>query len=297
MELIEEVSLLSLMVTTILDMSKFPSNIYTWENIVQHNVQPSNEYNVDDCCIALKLSLMTTSNNYRGVPLNPPSFFEQTNLVYYNCPLPFKAGEVRDVNTKPTILGHLLYDTRINTIFIVFTGTINACMVGLDLSHIQMEIGGILNYYPSMRGHRGIYTAYLSIRDQLIKTLKRYLHMKPKIVITGHSLGGGLSQFCSLDLAFYNPIHYSFASPLVFNDLAAFAFNKFVKFSYRIANLSDVVIFSPLPVMPNGDIFLHVGTEILFQRNLGKLPLNHSAAYAQEYGIQYTTTNSPKPTF
>jgi hypothetical protein len=287
MEIIEEACLLSIMVSTILDMAKYPSFIFNWNTIKFNNLQSS--YNYDDCKLLLQLSFMITSNNYQGNSLNCP--LEDTPLVYYSCPVPFMA-KAANSNNNPTKLGHVLYDPNNNVVFIIFTGTINACMVSIDLTHVQTEIDQLLNYQPGMRAHRGIYNAYLSIREQLIKILGKYLSRKPQIVITGHSLGGGLSQLCAFDLAYYNPIHYFFGSPLIFNDLAAFAFDNFVKNSYRVINLSDIVTFSPFPVMPNGDIFCNVGTLVSFQRNLGKLPLNHSRAYAEEYNLQFKLDNT-----
>jgi len=286
MELIEEACLMSIMVTTILDMAKYPSFIFDWNTININEFQSS--YNYHDCRSLLQLALTVTSNNYLGNELNSP--FQDTPLVYYNCPVPFMTRAVNST-VKPTKLGHILYDQTHNIVFIVFTGTINACMVSINLTHVQIEIEQLLNYQPGMRAHRGIYGAYLSVRDQIIDTLNKYLPRNPQIVITGHSLGGGLSQLCAFDLAFYNPIHYFYGSPLIFNDLAAFAFDNFVKNSYRITNVSDIVTFSPFPVMPNGDIFCNVGNLVAFQRNLGKLPLNHSMAYAQEFNLQFKLDN------
>jgi hypothetical protein len=284
------------MTATILDMAKYPSLMPNWDNINKHKNQFNTEYNYDDCRILLQLALMVTATNYLNVPLNPPNWLEDTKLVYYNCPI-FNGSATNAIKnnnkTNPTILGHVLYDYQNNTLIIIFTSTVNICMAYMDLRHTQVDINNISNYTQGMKAHYGIYTAYMSVRDQLIQTIQTYLPRNPQIIITGHSLGGGISQICALDLVYYNPIHYSFAAPLIFNESSYLMFNRNIKHSYRIANSSDIITFSPFPVMPNGDAFFHVGTSVCFQRNLGTLPLNHSIAYAQEYNLQYDLISIP----
>ena len=45
---------------------------------------------------------------------------------------------------------------------------------------------------------------YVSVRDELRKTVSEYLeNVKPsEILITGHSLGGGLANLCAIDMIF-----------------------------------------------------------------------------------------------
>ena len=211
---------------------------------------------------------------------------QNNTLSYDECPAKIISKIIpNSILNKSSPLSHILYNEIENTVFIIFTGTSNACMAAVDLSHSQTELDGILNYTPGLKGHHGIYDSYLSIRPQLVQILKTYLVKNPKIVISGHSLGGGLSQICALDLAFYNPIHYSFAAPLIFNQVGAAVFDKFVKYSYRVVNLSDVVTFSPFPVMPNKDAFCYVGKFVYFQRNMGDYSLNHTDAYVHEFDL------------
>jgi hypothetical protein len=172
---------------------------------------------------------------------------------------------------------------------VIFTGTYNVCLLGVDLEHAQTDISNLLTYVPGMKAHRGIYAAYQAIRPKLLTVVKKYIDASnPQIIIAGHSLGGGLSQLCALDLSYYNPLHYSFASPLIFNPIAGDVFDKNVKKSYRVANVSDLVVMSPLPVMPNNDAFNHTGKLVYFQRNLGNFPKNHTLAYIQEFDIPIT---------
>lgn len=302
MQFIQETCLISIMTATIIDMAKYPSLMFNWDVIDEHKNLFNHEYNYNDCRTLLQLSLMVTSTNYLDEPLNPPNWLQDTKLVYNQCPVFVRSPERTAIDNKntsssmknnPTLLGHVLYNSRTNILIIIFTGTINICMVYADIRHSQDEINGISNYHQGMKAHHGIYAAYMSVRDQLIQTIQKYLGLNPQIIITGHSLGGGLSQICALDLAFYNPIHYSFGSPLIFNESSSTMFDKIVKYSYRISNFSDIITCSPFPVMPNGDIFLHVGNPICFQRNLGTLPSNHTIAYAQEYNLQFNLISIP----
>lgn len=274
---------------------------FTWDLIHQNMSKFNIDYNYEDARVLLQLSLMVTNANFDEKALDTPEWLQDIPLIYDICPLFVPLQRKRDKSKqtpehmdkfnvrdeiKP-LMGHILYNEQINILFIVFTGTSNICLAGLDLEYGQTELNDLLNYTPGIRGHRGVYTAYQSVRPQLVEVFQKYLYKNPQIVITGHSLGGALSQMCALDLAFYDPIHYSFAAPLMFNPLGCQAYEKFVKYSYRVANLSDLVVISPLPIMPNKDMFCHVGKLIHFQRNLGEYPLNHSLAYVQEYNLSY----------
>jgi hypothetical protein len=266
---------------------------FTWDNLSDRlsSYQPqfdrfSPEYNVEDASILLQLSLMVSDSVAFELPFNPPSWLQDSDLKYDCCPLSlFSEGMPSSKYNEPTTMCHVLYNEANNLLFIVFVGTSNYCMGLLDLAHEQVEYEGIANYVPGLRGHKGIYRMYMSIRDKLLATVAQYLPRQPKIVITGHSLGGGLSQMAALDLAAFSPIHYGYASPMIFNEEGYDTFTHFVKSSYRIANLSDLVVLAPYPIMPNGDAFWHVGKLVYFQRNFGSYMQNHTLAYAQEFGL------------
>ena len=286
MQFVQEACLTNLVVSAIFKSPNQSLFNFNWDLINNHSHSFTSEYNREDARMLLQLSLMTTEANYLETPLIPPASLETTDLIYNECPLPVIAqGFTHSRANRASNLGHILYNEQANTLFIIFTGTSNSCLAGLDLAYHQTELEGLTNYVGGMRGHRGIYLAYHSVRPVLVSTVKKYLPRKPKIIIAGHSLGGALSQLCALDLAYYDPIHYSFASPMIFNQMGHDAFSRFVKYSYRVANMSDLVVLSPLPVMPNNDVFLHVGNMIHFQRNLGAYSQNHAMAYAQEFNL------------
>lgn len=295
MQYIQEACLVNLVTNAIFTHFNHKFFEFTWDRIGRHGLSFNTDYNHDDAQALLQLSLMVTESNYLEKSLNTPSWLHDVPLLYDECPLPIisQISKSSKLN-KSGLLGHIFYSEGANILFIIFTGTINGCMVALDIVYGQTELEGITNYTPGLKGHRGVYLAYKSIRDQLVEVVKSYLPApnardgiakNPQIIISGHSLGGAVSQLCALDLAYYDPIHYSFAAPMIFNEHGYHIFNNLVKYSYRIANISDLVVLSPLPVMPNKDAFFHVGKLIHFQRNMGEYPLNHGLAYAQEYNL------------
>ena len=286
MQYIQEACLVNLVTNALFTQKEHKIFEFTWDRIENHKQIFSLDYNHEDAQSLLQLCLMVTESNYLNKSLNPPSLIQKFDLLYDECPLPL----ISQISTKSPLnqsakVGHIFYNNISNVLSIIFTGTINGCMAGLDLAYGQTELEGVLNYIIGLKGHRGIYLAYQSIRSQLVEVVKSHLPKNPQIIISGHSLGGALSQICALDLAYYNPIHYSFAAPMVFNEVGYNVFTKLVKYSYRIANISDLVVLSPLPVMPNRDAFFHVGKLIHFQSNLGEYRLNHALAYVQEYNL------------
>lgn len=285
MEFIQDLCIKSLMQTNILQAQHKQSYHFDNEILMNHPGSFNTEYNYEDARFLLQLSLMVTAANQKHVPLELPNFLEDNPIMYGECPVesPKTQGKINHT----TALAHVIYDARNNVVFIVFTGTSNECLVNVDMKFQQINLQGINNYVEGMRGHAGIFVAYRTIQQDLFKILKKYTHNKPQIVVCGHSLGGALSELCTFELAYHEPIHYSFAAPLFFNPIGANAFDHLVKHSYRVGNLSDLVINAPLPVMPNNDCFCHVGDFVWFQNNKGDYLDNHSLAYVEQFELKY----------
>lgn len=283
MQFVREVYLLDLITSSLTVRHNYTAR-FNWTSVINHQRYYNNTYDFNDAQTLLQLSFLVSTE----IPLSVPNNFEHTNLVYKICPQSLVSNVLpKSPMNDSASLGHILYNRQSNVLYIVFTGTVNGCMAVTDLDYRQTTLDGLPNGTPDIKAHRGFYYSYMSIRDILSSTVKKYLPMQPQIVITGHSLGGALSQLCAYDLAYYEPIHYSFASPMVFNPVGSLAFDKFVKSSYRIANLSDLVIIAPLPVMPNGDSFCHVGNLMYFQHNFGDFTLNHTFSYMLQYELTY----------
>lgn len=243
-----------------------------------HPLQFSSDYNDQDAKFLLSLSLAVSTA--RGGNLKFPSWFQDVPIYYKKCPVDITVLQDRE------ILGHVLYSQESNVLIIVFTGTYNLCLAGVDMAYRQTESKDLLTYSQGMQIHGGFYKTYMEVRDDLLFAIKDIVQARnPQIVITGHSLGAALSHICALDLAYYEPIHYAFAAPSVFNPLAAKTFDHHIKNSYRISNLADIIPTTPFSVMPNGNMFNKCGKCIEFQDNLGSFTDNHTLAYIKYYDI------------
>jgi hypothetical protein len=293
--LTQNMCLINLVISTIFTSKDAKRKFsYDWSLISDHTTPFSTDYSYEDARVLLQLSLMVTNSNFDRIELNTPSWLIDTPIQYESCPLEMiSKGLSNSALNEPATLAHVLYDQRSNIVFVVFSGTSNGCLATLDLDYLQSELTGISNYTAGIRGHNGMYTAYKSIRLALLSQIQPYLDRQPQIVITGHSLGGALSTLCAFDLAYYRPIHYSFAAPIFFNPEGATRFSEMISSSYRIVNLSDMVTQFPLPIMPSGDLYNHVGSLLPFQSNLGEYHRNHALAYMMEFKLRYTEIEVP----
>lgn len=295
MELVSEACILNLVMTSIFTGERLPPVEFDWEFLRKITPKLAEKYDRDDARILLQLSLVVTGSNIHKKPLNAPSWLEDTPVSYDGCPLKSVGVSMsKEALLEKATLVHILYSRQANILFVVFTGTSNACLIGLDVEYDQTYINQILNYTNGMQAHRGIYAAYLAVREELIAVVRKYLPSKPRIAITGHSLGAALANLCALDLAYYQPVTYSFAGPGIFNLEGYEAFQLLVPKAYRVANLSDLVVLTPLPIMPNKDLFYHVGEMHHFQRNYGSYSYNHSLAYVEEFEIPYVIKQEEK---
>ena len=111
--------------------------------------------------------------------------------------------------------------------------------------------------------HAGFYDQYNTIKFIIYHKIYNYLLTKPKnpkIVFTGHSLGGALATIGALCTAVQfsnrNDVEikcYTYGSPRVGNSCFAKIFNKFVHESERIVNDLD-----PVPMIPRMTGYKHV---------------------------------------
>lgn len=111
------------------------------------------------------------------------------------------------------------------------------------------------------RMHRGFVSAYFSVRESIHTYIKT--HTTPRIIVTGHSLGGALATLCAVDLQYNFPKQiqietYTFGAPRVGNAGFRESFNRRLPRSYRIIYGMDIV--PALPRVWQG--YRHVGTEV-----------------------------------
>ncbi|KAL0948168.1 hypothetical protein HGRIS_010780 [Hohenbuehelia grisea] len=113
--------------------------------------------------------------------------------------------------------------------------------------------------------HAGFLTAYNSVADGIINTVKSELALHPgySLVTSGHSLGGALASIAGLSLQqnFHNNTvrMYTYGQPRTFNSVAAFFINKkFGDKAHRSVHVNDIIPH----IVPQGILdFRHHGVE------------------------------------
>jgi triacylglycerol lipase len=119
-----------------------------------------------------------------------------------------------------------------------------------------------------------------------LEVLKKRSSRK-RLMITGHSLGGALATLCAIDVAanskFHAPIVYTIGSPRVGDAAFCNAFNRKVKYSWRIYNEVDLVTRVPpvtyvSPITGRVWHYEHVRSEYRLDFQNGSLLRNHDLA-------------------
>ena len=130
--------------------------------------------------------------------------------------------------------------------------------------------------------HGGFLDIYGLFKNQLLDQLKK-LNPKKMIIVTGHSLGAGVSTLCALDLASIYPgnvVSYTFASPRVGNQQFCSLINQKLPL-YRIVNTTDIIPTLPPSVCPNFKskrlpyLYQHCGEQFSFTLNWKSIANNH----------------------
>lgn len=144
--------------------------------------------------------------------------------------------------------------------------------------------------------HKGFWTAYASVRDRVLQTLRQLLEEESRtVVLTGHSLGGALATLCAFDVV--NELHTrqvavtTFGSPRVGGNAFKRKYNHAVPATFRIVNASDLI--SETPVRTLVDSFTDVGTTVLMDRtgnmlidpNLLEYDLIHRGVSAEAHSL------------
>ena len=114
-----------------------------------------------------------------------------------------------------------------NAVVISFRGT-------KSLENLIQDITFIPTEFPNCPGcvvHKGFLTAYNSLKSKsvinnMIELCKKYPNAR--VIVTGHSLGGAMSNLAAIDLSLLNlnVNIYTFGSPRTGNKMFAEFFNK-----------------------------------------------------------------------
>jgi triacylglycerol lipase len=183
--------------------------------------------------------------------------------------------------SMPELFGFVIESDT--TIVVAFRGTDSSPDVTSDLDLFQTPFdfvpdGGMV--------HRGGLAIYTSMREQILAAL-RHLDCRKRLLLTGHSLGGGLATLCALDVAvnsaFRRPKIYTFASGRVGDPQFVGTFDRRVPGSARIINVHDVVQFFPQkryppPFTPKALVYRHVQQKFPIAFQTDNIPLNHLLA-------------------
>lgn len=217
--------------------------------------------------------------NFENKPLLVPKF----EIVYpINTDVYF---------TKVNVLW-FCYSLKYNIIMLIFTGTYNEMLYLVDLNYKQVN-------YKDIKVHGGFLSLYEKVQEEIYDKISTHLNSSTQIIVTGFSLGGAMSTLAMLDLykrtinhiEMTNILHYSFASPRLFNTIGAKYYDSLNLSSYKIKNDSDIVPSLPFPVMISSldslsfQDFTHVKETVNFNINLGNYYDNHITAYMQYYNI------------
>lgn len=157
-------------------------------------------------------------------------------------------------------------------IYITETKTKSACYIFYNKHQIDICFKGTSTFndicfnfdiYPrifindNIRIHNGFLKKYLSMKNNIIKTINFIIHNKTnkikEISFNGHSSGGAIANIASLDMSYiyenYNIKCVTFGSPRVGNKQFMDEYNKRIKNSLRVVNKNDIITYVPLPII------------------------------------------------
>jgi triacylglycerol lipase len=165
----------------------------------------------------------------------------------------------------------------------------------VDINYLHQDPININNICNGFKIHGGFLSFYQNFRDKMFEIINKYYNNETKLFISGFSLGGAISTLAALDLYKYNNInnmiHYSFASPRLFNIIGANHFDSLNISSNRIYNDNDIVPSLPFPIMISSiksltiQDFMHIGKSISFNNNIGNYYDNHILSYLKYFKL------------
>jgi|688.fasta_scaffold09444_23 hypothetical protein len=186
---------------------------------------------------------------------------------------------------KP-VYGCIFYDIVSFTLILVWSGTSDLKMMEEDSNAVPVTMEGT-DPLDRINVHRGFMNVYEKVKKEsnLINVLQNYFENYPcnYFIITGNSLGGGVSYISAFDLE--NSIElpptvvYTFGSPRAGNIQFSNYFRnpKYIVSNMRILNTEDIVPTLPPPA-PKVH-YTHLGVPISFTYNSGSVVGNHIPCY------------------
>lgn len=186
-------------------------------------------------------------------------------VLEWKCPKCAQFPNISDrsyfYNETLQAVGWAGYNPDTNEIIVAYKGaypTINWIMCSI---YFKVDT----DLCPGCKVHYGILKTYLSIRDDVIAAVSALYAKFPhaKIIVTGHSMGGGMAALTALDI-FRNVgfVHQliTFASPRMGNKQFAEAINSKILNVFRVVHYRD-----PVPHMPPHAFgFQHYASEVWY---------------------------------
>lgn len=159
--------------------------------------------------------------------------------------------------------------TKQNQILISFRGSES---VENWISDFKFNLVPYLGAPAGVKVHDGFYAAYQTVQETVRSTVRALLKQNPSftVSVTGHSLGGALSIFCTMDLVAQRIVPsnrisvINFGQPRVGNQAFANYFNSQNVPVARVTNQRDVVPHVPMKFLG----YYHERTEYWFPANV-----------------------------
>ena len=216
----------------------------------------------DDEDLLIKIKIRDVINEYFE---EEPIFFDSSNSGYNDAQ------------------AYFCFDKINKTLIISCRGTESTQDIWSDLQFWQDTLYDVYyhNNYHKYRDfykkpclHTGFYNQYNTLKYMIYKNIYEYLYqvkegnrnrklsnkITPRVVFTGHSLGGALATIAATCMSVQFMEHsnlivecHTFGSPRVGNQSFVNIFNRFVSVSHRYVNDLD-----PVPMIPRFPGFYHV---------------------------------------
>lgn len=177
----------------------------------------------------------------------------------------------------------VIADRSLGRVVVAFRGSVNSANW---MHNFRFKYHSPWPANPGAQVHRGFWDSYASLRSEVsaaVRTLSRVAckprcgrRRPPRIIVTGHSLGGAIAVLFAADWTMKSNgrrselVVMTFGAPRVGSGEFAAIYEGMRIPTLRIVNAYDLIAFLPLPEMGQRDPFSHVGTLHIFDRLFSK---------------------------
>mmetsp|Transcript_14647 Transcript_14647/g.23869 ORF Transcript_14647/g.23869 Transcript_14647/m.23869 type:complete len:348 (+) Transcript_14647:483-1526(+) len=165
-------------------------------------------------------------------------------------------------NDAKILRGYIGIDEVENAVVIAFRGTVTTIkdwITDLDIFKISPYTD-----LPQVQVHRGFYLSFKYFEPQILDFLQNMGTPAPKIVVTGHSLGGAIATVCAFTLMHVHGYEIervvTFGEPRDGDTNFASIYDTTIPNHWRVTHAKDIVPHVPIPWQG----FYHVATEVWY---------------------------------